>query len=356
MYDIGIVGAGPAGATLARLLAGRCRILLLDSGRSKCCGGILAPEAQKMLAQFGLTVPESVLVHPQPRAVAVFDLHTQLVRRYERRYINVDRQAFDRWLLSLVPESVDVRHTAIYRSSSIAWDGKAVEIQFIQDGQMRVQRVRQLVGADGAFSLVRRQHFSERILPKRYVAIQHWFERDAFSLEGAPPETTVNFSEDYVGIFDAEITDFYAWSIPKNEYLVVGAAIPASENAREKFNLLQKKLRRQGIVLPRPIRREAGQLLRPLGLNAMNPGGNRIILLGEAAGLISPSSAEGVGAALASAWQLSRTYGREGFNTQAYRRSIRKLRWDLWSKIIKIPIMFNPWLRKAVMLSGLTAR
>ncbi len=30
MYDIAIIGAGPAGATLARLVAGRYRVLLVD--------------------------------------------------------------------------------------------------------------------------------------------------------------------------------------------------------------------------------------------------------------------------------------------------------------------------------------
>ncbi len=152
MYDVCIVGAGPAGATLARLLAGRCRVLLLDSGRTKCCGGILAPEAQKMLVRLELEIPEHVCVTPQPRSVAVLDLQSHIVRHYARNYINVDRQAFDQWLLSMVPNSVDVRHRAVFRSSSVASDGKSIDVRFAQDGQVQVCPVRQLVGADGAFS------------------------------------------------------------------------------------------------------------------------------------------------------------------------------------------------------------
>ena len=50
-YDIAIIGAGPAGCTLARLLDRSYRVLLLDKrdlsseeypGMSKCCGGLLA--------------------------------------------------------------------------------------------------------------------------------------------------------------------------------------------------------------------------------------------------------------------------------------------------------------------------
>ena len=53
MYDVAIIGAGPAGATLARLLSPRLRVLLADRRRldgpftegslSKPCGGLLAP-------------------------------------------------------------------------------------------------------------------------------------------------------------------------------------------------------------------------------------------------------------------------------------------------------------------------
>ena len=61
-YDIAIIGAGPAGCTLARLLDRSYRVLLLDKrdlsseeypGMSKCCGGLLAPDAQKMLGRMG---------------------------------------------------------------------------------------------------------------------------------------------------------------------------------------------------------------------------------------------------------------------------------------------------------------
>ena len=66
-YDAIIVGAGPAGSTLARLLPKDWKILLID-GRvpgGKPCGGLLAPDAQKALARFDLTLPKAVLVDPR---------------------------------------------------------------------------------------------------------------------------------------------------------------------------------------------------------------------------------------------------------------------------------------------------
>ena len=68
-YDIAVIGAGPAGATFARLAAASgASILLIDGqteGRAKPCGGLLAPDAQRVLAEFGLTLPKEILVDPQ---------------------------------------------------------------------------------------------------------------------------------------------------------------------------------------------------------------------------------------------------------------------------------------------------
>ena len=113
MFDAVIIGLGPAGSRLARLLAGKYNVLCLDKkvaegGFEKPCGGLLAPDAQKILARFDLTLPKSVLVDPQLFAVRTLDLSSGLTRYYQRFYVNMNRAKFDRWLISLIPASVPV--------------------------------------------------------------------------------------------------------------------------------------------------------------------------------------------------------------------------------------------------------
>ncbi|MBI5555358.1 MAG: hypothetical protein HY920_05860 [Elusimicrobia bacterium] len=70
------------------------RILLLDRRRmvtdsrlqEKCCGGLLVPDAQGFLAQFGLGLPREVLVGPQLFSVRTIDLENHLERHYQRHY------------------------------------------------------------------------------------------------------------------------------------------------------------------------------------------------------------------------------------------------------------------------------
>ena len=85
IFDAAIVGLGPAGATLARLLAERgLSVLAVDRKKSdpaaggfqKPCGGLLAEDAQRSLSRQGLALPKSVLADPQLFSVRTIDLKT----------------------------------------------------------------------------------------------------------------------------------------------------------------------------------------------------------------------------------------------------------------------------------------
>ena len=350
MYDIGIIGAGPAGATLARLLADRYRVLLLDSGRQKCCGGILSNKAQKVLAKLDLAVPEQVRVDPQPSIVTIMDWDNRLVQSYPRQYVNIDRTAFDRWLVSLIPQTVDIRSNTVYQKSDTC--NKSFTLYFKEHEEPKTAQVRWLIGADGAFSTVRREFFPNVSMPKRYIAVQHWFEQDAVT---AAPQFSIDLWNDYTGIFDSAMTDYYMWMIPKNQQLILGGAFPWRAGASSAMHTVKEKLKSLGLRLETPFKREAGQILRSLGPSTLCFGDARTILVGEASGLISSSSAEGISRALLSAFYLAESFPKSGFDPSLYRRLLWGLRWSFLPQRMKILPMFNPQIRKYVILSGLMA-
>lgn len=343
MYDIAVIGAGPAGANFARLAGGKYKILLLErqpeqGAGGKCCGGLLAPDAQKMFAALGLSLPREVLVDPQLFAVRSIDLDGKIARErlYQRFYFNMDRQRFVRWLVSLVPGKVDIQFGALCKGFLKTPGG--YQISYRQNGADKQATAKILVGADGANSRVRAFLESAPAL-RRYTAIQEWYP-----CENIPPYFTA--------VFCGEVSDFYAWIIPKEGHLLLGAALEPNGSAAERFALLKSKLTPLGFSFTNRIKREGSFIYRP-AFRQLYAGSENIALVGEAAGAISPSSAEGISYALKSSLLLAESLeaGTEGF-LQRYRHALRGIQWNLALKWAKSPAMYNPLLRRIIMRTG----
>jgi flavin-dependent dehydrogenase len=349
VYDVAVIGAGPAGATLARLIGDSCKVLLIDrrdlleqkqNKISKPCGGLIAPDAQGMLGKLGLGVPREVLVGPQLFSVRTIDFQSGLERYYQRHYINIDRERFDAWLVSLIPPSVDIRCGWFFKSFERT--GTSIRLKLKHNGKEYIEETKCLVGADGAFSPVRRM-LAPQIPQKKYLAIQEWFK---------VPENLPYFSV----IFDRTLTDFYAWTIPKEEHLLVGAALSPQGKPREKFCLLKEKLISYGFEFKEPVKKGAALIIRPRSPAQIYLGEGSIALLGEAAGWISSTSAEGLSYALRSALALAQSLRESPQHyLQDYSRRSWNLKLNITAKNFKAPFMYRPFLRRIVMRSGITA-
>ncbi len=345
MYDAAIIGAGPAGSTLARLIGNSGKKILLLDGQTernkKPCGGLLAPDAQKALAHFDLTLPKSVLVDPQIFSVKTMDVERRQTRYYSRHYLNIDRYAFDRWLLSLVPKEVEV---ASGRCVSLKQEGEVYVLTVMMNGEKKEIRSKNIVGAEGANSLTRKTFFRDDI--SRYVAVQQWYRNS---------EANDPF---YSCVFDEKTSESCSWSICKDGNFIYGGCFP-SQNCRAAFEEQKKRVEAvYGFDFSQCVKTEACLALRPRRWRDFQTGKDGAYLIGEAAGFISPSSFEGISSAILSGSMLAEAMlgcKEDREVARSYHRKTRSLRRKLSLKILKRWFMYTPWVREWIMKSGLAA-
>ncbi len=347
MYDIVIIGSGPSGSLAAKLLGQKYKILIIEKRNlnetdnfkaNKACGGLLNPDGQKMLAKLNIVIPKEVISYPQSFSVKVIDFDNNLSGNYQKKYLNINRELFDRYLFSQIPQNVDIKLNSTF--NKLEKNGENYDVYFFQNGKEYKENCKIVIGADGANSKVR-SYFKNIKNPVKYISIQEWFENDG----------NIN---NYYGIFDKSITPFYSWIIPKDNYLIIGSALINDKTAKEKFELLKNKLNDYGLKFNKIVKKEGAFLLNPESFDEIYTGKNNIALIGEAASLISSSSAEGISYALYSGKSIAESILKDEKNfLKLYKKEIDKLKFDFYSKKIKYYCMFNSTLRKIIIKSNI---
>ncbi len=276
MYDVIIVGAGPAGSTCARECARRgIKTLLLDKDifpRSKPCGGAVSEHA---LALLDFSLPENIIERECRGIHIVYGNRSLEVRKASRFAVLVSRLAFDAHLVQKAQESG-------------ATFLPAAQVTGVEDRQDAVTvtagtasyHARFLIGADGIHSRV-----AQLLRPP--------FRTDEASLALVSPVPAEDQS-----IADRLGTNLYlhfglapmgyGWLFPHRGYYSAGMAGLASEfkHSREALANFARSLSIdltavQGRFIP------FGGLKRPIVKG-------RILLAGDAAGFADPFHGEGI--------------------------------------------------------------
>jgi len=278
-------------------------------------------------------MPPGVRVQPEPRFVHAFDLDSGLEQNYRRDYWNVDRTRFDNWLLELAQRRARFLHGTQFTRAVRTEAGFAVSLR--TDSSEQTVTCRYIVGADGATSPVRRRFLASVPAVPHMIAIQV-----------ALPPTPVLTTQEV--LFAWDLTDYYAWAIPKPDSVLVGAAFSDPHNVKPRFKQILDTLCHRHRLENRVLKFGSRQLSRPAGARHLCPGKEVVLLVSESSGLVSPSSREGISFALRSGMAAGTALG-SSHPARAYQRSFDRLARAVAAKFLKAHVIFTPRLRRLAL-------
>ncbi len=283
-WDVAVVGAGPAGATAARVAAASgARVVLLEKAtlpRYKTCGGGLIGFSRDALPA-GFDVPV------RQRIDAISFTHNGRKARTRRDRAGdllalVNRADFDHALAKAAVEAGAVLREGAAVTGKAERGGLAV-LTLADDTQVAARAV---VGADGSASRI-----------SRYVGVS--FGQVDLGLEAeipVPPAVAAQWSGRLL-IDWGPVPGSYGWVFPKGDTLTVGViAARGAGNATRAY--YRDFVQRLGLSEYRPLS-DSGHLTRCRTSDSPLARG-RVLVAGDAAGLLEPWTREGISYALRS--------------------------------------------------------
>ena len=274
-YDVAVIGGGPSGAIAAAVLAtaGISTVLIERNLENiKPCGGAIP---LGLIEEF--QIPDELIEKKLSSMRARSPKGRVIEMQMPNGYVGmVRREKFDSYLRSEAEKAGAVVVEGLVKSITHSGDG--FFINTLND-KIPSLRVRRIIGADGANSKTAIDlHFPPNEL--KVIAMQQRFKYTP---------AIQDFSDTIEIWFDGEVSpDFYGWIFPKADHLAIGTG---TEDRHQNIKILQKRFIEKIGITDEPYLDEAAKIpMKPRKSFTQE----KAILVGDAAGLVTPANGEGI--------------------------------------------------------------
>lgn len=318
MYDVIIIGAGPAGSSAAKELASNgYKVLLAEKfklPRNKSCSGILIKKSLDLISQyFGEQVPSSVKCSPADNRGMVFTNDTGREFLFEQPGANIWRSSFDCWLAQKAADAGAILHDC---TAAVAYSESedSVTVTFksstseggctFKDCATYTESAKIVIICEGAVSSLKRKY---RNASKDYITTYQTFNRGSISLD----------PHYFYAYLQPRLSQYDAWFNVKDDYLIFGVAVSDTSLTEHYYKEFISYMEHEhNARIEAHVNSEKWIMPHIQPGCPIEYGSGRVLFAGEAAGFLNPMG-EGISGGLESGHAAARAVCESGFSSNA---------------------------------------
>lgn len=306
MYDVIVIGAGPTGATAAKILTeNKLNVLVVERmklPRYKSCSGMLIKKTIDLVKKyFGEEVPNSVKCTPFDNYGMVFTDDKGKEYVFEQKALNVWRSKFDYWLIEkAIHFGAELRDG----TDAISCMDKNDHVDVVLRSNKRyTEQARYVIDCEGMTSLIKRGLCGS---PRNYITTFQTFN-----------EGTIDLNPHYFYAYlQPELSEYDAWFNVKDDMLVLGVAVKNPDNiARYYDNFIRYMSERHKLDIKKTIKQERWLLPYIQNEFKIDYGIGCVFFAGEVAGFLNPMG-EGISSGIESGCAIAQSIINHFLNTE----------------------------------------